>query len=681
MRKFTNPFDSTVAGFLFAAVIALGTGSAAWGQNGVAINDDGADPNANAALDVKSPATGAGKGMLIPRVTAAQRTTANASLDGGLLDGSGNLRGGAAQGLMVYQTDGSEGFYYNTSKTAAPTWVYLGANVGTVTSVTAASPLTGGAITSSGTIGINQASAAVDGYLSKTDWSTFNGKGSSNLALGATSTTACPGDTGAAAYAASVTSATSSSTPSTLVKRDASGNFSAGTVTANLAASGGTINGTTIGATTPAAGSFTTLNSSGATAIGNGAVTLGAAGASQVGKIIMHDAQAASDFTLTLQAPDTIPANITFKWPSADGTNGQVLSTNGTGVLSFITAGGGGSATLPITGTAVTVGDSAVTSDNGVSVGVSANSTTSGAAVGYQSNATIRGVSVGYMANGYGGAGLWSGSVAVGYRANGYGYEGKRSGGVAIGYQANARANSSSSDYGAVAVGYGANGYVNGVGIGAQATGYYQGVAVGWLATGTQQGVGIGYMANGYVCGTSLGYRANSGNQGYAVAKGGYSRCMRYNEEWKGSDTLSEDPATGQLTGYNKYGAGQANFHGATSNATATEIFLANSTGKRFTLQDNSALCFTAMCVGVNSTTGDSSVWKISGGVKRRSGAATTALISTTDSEMAKTSGTLTTAPTFTADTTNGALKVTVTGVAASTVRWNVRLVYSEVRE
>jgi hypothetical protein len=49
-------------------------------------------------------------------------------------------------------------------------------NVGTVTSVGTNAPLTGGTITGSGTIGITQAGASSDGYLSSTDWTTFNSK-------------------------------------------------------------------------------------------------------------------------------------------------------------------------------------------------------------------------------------------------------------------------------------------------------------------------------------------------------------------------------------------------------------------------------------------------------------------------------------------------------------------------
>jgi hypothetical protein len=48
--------------------------------------------------------------------------------------------------------------------------------VGTVTSVATSAPLTGGTITTTGTIGITQSSSVADGYLSSTDWNTFNSK-------------------------------------------------------------------------------------------------------------------------------------------------------------------------------------------------------------------------------------------------------------------------------------------------------------------------------------------------------------------------------------------------------------------------------------------------------------------------------------------------------------------------
>jgi hypothetical protein len=52
----------------------------------------------------------------------------------------------------------------------------IGETPGTVTSIFTASPITGGTITSSGTIGITQSNTSTDGYLSSTDWNTFNNK-------------------------------------------------------------------------------------------------------------------------------------------------------------------------------------------------------------------------------------------------------------------------------------------------------------------------------------------------------------------------------------------------------------------------------------------------------------------------------------------------------------------------
>jgi hypothetical protein len=42
---------------------------------------------------------------------------------------------------------------------------------------------------------------------------------------------------------------------------------------------------------------------------------------------------------IALKAPDTIASNLTLTLPSADGTSGQVLQTNGSGVLSFASGG------------------------------------------------------------------------------------------------------------------------------------------------------------------------------------------------------------------------------------------------------------------------------------------------------------------------------------------------------
>jgi hypothetical protein len=53
-------------------------------------------------------------------------------------------------------------------------------------------------------------------------------------------------------------------------------------------------------------------------------------------------ADADSSAYVGFRAPATITTNRIWTLPSADGTNGQVLSTNGSGTLSWATAGGGG---------------------------------------------------------------------------------------------------------------------------------------------------------------------------------------------------------------------------------------------------------------------------------------------------------------------------------------------------
>ena len=210
---------------VIVGTLILVCGSKIYSQN-VGINSDGSAPNANAMLDVASPATGNGKGMLIPRISQAQRTTASAALAGGLLDGSGNLRGGAAQGLLVYQTDGTQGFYYNTSATSTPIWIFL---------------------TSGSSDSANTANAIV-----KRDASGNFAAGTitANLAGNATSATSV---TGTVAIANGGTGATDAFGART--------NLELGTISMqnqdSVNIDGGEIDGTTIGATTAAAGKFT----------------------------------------------------------------------------------------------------------------------------------------------------------------------------------------------------------------------------------------------------------------------------------------------------------------------------------------------------------------------------------------------------------------------------------------
>lgn len=77
---------------------------------GIAINADNSNPDASAMLDIKSTS----KGMLIPRMTMAQR----------------NAIASPATGLLVFQTNNTPGYYYNAGTPASPSWVMTGAGSG-----------------------------------------------------------------------------------------------------------------------------------------------------------------------------------------------------------------------------------------------------------------------------------------------------------------------------------------------------------------------------------------------------------------------------------------------------------------------------------------------------------------------------------------------------------------------
>jgi hypothetical protein len=93
-------------------------------------------------------------------------------------------------------------------------------------------------------------------------------------------------------------------------------------------------------------------NSTGATLSDTGGATftgsVDVAGTSTAGSNIKlyEDTDNGTNY-VAFKAPDTIAANVTWTLPSADGTNTQVLQTNGSGTLSFATVSGGASAATP----------------------------------------------------------------------------------------------------------------------------------------------------------------------------------------------------------------------------------------------------------------------------------------------------------------------------------------------
>jgi len=55
-----------------------------------------------------------------------------------------------------------------------------------------------------------------------------------------------------------------------------------------------------------------------------------------------------SSHYVAFKSPATVSTNLVWTLPAADGSSGQVLSTNGSGVLSWATAIGGGGGVDPV---------------------------------------------------------------------------------------------------------------------------------------------------------------------------------------------------------------------------------------------------------------------------------------------------------------------------------------------
>jgi hypothetical protein len=111
-----------------------------------------------------------------------------------------------------------------------------------------------------------------------------------------------------------------------------------------------------------------------------------------------------------------------------------------------------------------------------------------------------------------------------------------------------------------------------------------------------------------------------------------------------------------------------------TTNATAT-VLRSNTSAASGTnqviLPSNSAYYFRGECIAGVTGAGDTKGWYIEGVIKRGAGVGTTAIVGTaTVTSLYADAGAATWAVTATADTTNGGLAITVTGQAATTIRW-----------
>lgn len=368
----------------------------------------------------------------------------------------------------------------------------------------------------------------------------------------------------------------------------------------------------------------------------------------------------------------------TFALPAADGSSGQALVTNGSGTLSFADATPTLYAENPVlasvnfvTGSdAATVGLGNTVSGTEAFV-VGSFSTASGSnaiALGYQATASgTQSFAVG-REGGFGAIAAGNGAIALsGSRAGGnnsfatnisanttaYGALGAAS--VAIGSFNKSDAND------AVTLGY-ANvaSAVNATAIGASNTASGIGaVAVGSTTTSSGSiSVSLGWqaVASGDTA-YALGYQSTSALDGkYAYASGRFS--------------TSGDAQTGTLV-----------LRSDTTDATPEALTTTNTaagTTNQIILPNNSAIAFHGTIVAREQASAgtDSAAWKVEGLIRREGSAGTTVLVNSATTVLDNTPGW---GMALSADTTNGGLKIEVTGAAATNIRWVATVHTSEV--
>ena len=149
-----------------------------------------------------------------------------------------------------------------------------------VTSVATSAPITGGTITGIGTIGITQSSASANGYLSSTDWTTFNNKTSNTGTVTGVTGSSPISSTGGTTPEISIATASASATGAltstdwTTFNNKGSGSMSSWTLTAGSGGTESITNGETVtiaggtNITTVRSGSTVTINTSATTNTG-----------------------------------------------------------------------------------------------------------------------------------------------------------------------------------------------------------------------------------------------------------------------------------------------------------------------------------------------------------------------------------------------------------------------------
>ena len=427
-----------------------------------------------------------------------------------------------------------------------------------------------------------------------------------------------------------------------------------------------------------------------AAAIGDASSSKGARGANSVA--LGQDARAIGANSITIGTnvsnavanqislggtTDTVRISDSYTLPTADGTNGQVLTTDGSGAVTFADAGGGGADLYAANEVSPTAQPSA-TGDNAIAIGDSAvasgtdalafgdgatSSSTRSTAIGYNSTAAgITSTALGPSAN------------ATGFYSTALGYNAKAasSGFNSVVAMGNSYASGAESFAAAIAnnsSSYGATG-ANAVAMGdrAKAQGS-KSFAVGSSA----QAVNAESTAIGD---TAIAQGSKSIALGvFTTANGNNSVALGYYSKTDIHGKLAY--ASGRFAAQGDAQGGQYILRADTTDATATVLTTNNSTAgsdDQIVAASDTCITFDGTITAMQNGAQAYASWKIEGLLVNDGGTTTLANSATTVIQNLSSWGMA-----LSADNTNNALAITCTGEASHNIRWVANIRTTEV--
>jgi len=202
--------------------------------------------------------------------------------------------------------------------------------------------------------------------------------------------------------------------------------------------------------------------------------------------------------------------------------------------------------------------------------------------------------------------------------------------------------------------------------------------ALGNTASGTVSFVGGGLGSTASGLGSSIlgGYQNIANGQMSSILGGRFGNTRSIN----GNFVFSINPIS-DISGLSQSSVLILGVQ--TTDATATALRSNSSaagTTNQVILPNNSAYYFKGSCIANVTGAANGAAWSFEGAIMRGANAASTVLIDTPSvNRVAASSGATAWVLAITADTTNGGLRVTVTGVAATTIRWVAKVETTEV--